>query len=135
MGSEYEVDLETARAIRTNMRHFIDTFPPGTKVHSTVMGEDVPMVVTGMSKCPHDERLPCEIELQHERYGGYANYSVSAITPIGTATLTITGADFPHPAEYVIAKQQIGINVVEDKDWCIIPQGEVVPKYCSKRRW
>jgi len=143
MGSEYEVDLETAKAIRASMQKFLREFPPGTRFYPTIMGETVPVVavvVTGMSKCPYDERYPCEVELQHETYGGYANYSVETRPDLAEKKIgivRISEADFPHPAEYIIAKKHIGIPVEKSEDWCITELGHPfeMPKYCSKRRW
>jgi len=142
MGSQYEVDLETAVAIRQRMNDFLKTHPPGTEFTTEVeyrdMYEHVTTTVTATSRCPDDESKPCEIELRDKKYGGFANISIE-IEPkgviVGRGFIAISGADFPYPAEFIIAKRQIGINVVEDTDWCIIPEGEVTPKHCSKRRW
>ena len=143
MGSQYEVDLETAMAIRQRMNHFLKTQPAGSEFTTEVeyhdMRERVTTVVTAMSRCPDDETKPCEIELRDKKFGGFANISIEIERDptkfLGRGFMAISGADFPYPAEYIIANKQIGIKVVEDTDWCIIPEGEVTPKYCSKRRW
>jgi hypothetical protein len=142
MGSQYEVDLETAVAIRQRMQDFLKKHPIGmeftTPVEYRGESQDITATVTAMSRCPDDEKKPCEIELREKQYGGFANITLeidrkSAIQ--GRGYLAISGADFPYPAEYIIANKEVGIKVVEDTDWCIIPEGEVVPKHCSKRRW
>ena len=135
MGSEYEVDLETARHIRRALKTFIKNHPPGTQISTFVMGEPVETEVTKNSRCPEDEALPCEVELRHKKYGGYANYSVNLREKTGE--VVISGADFPYPAEFVIAQKELGIPVAEDRDWCLFEFGETStrPTYCSKRRW
>lgn len=135
MGSEYEVDADTAKAIRQSLKNFLKAHPQGTTLTTFAMGEHVETLVTARSRCPEDEKLPCEIELQHTKYGGYANYSVDMKEKAGI--VTITGADFPYPAEFIIAQKEMGIHVVEDQDWCLLQFGEssLMPVYCSKRRW
>lgn len=139
MGSSYEVDLETARAIRKKMQTFVENNPPGAIITEEFQGETLRLRVTkGGTLCPPDESQTCRIELQHLEYGGYANYELDIEKEpkgfLGRGSIEITGADFPYPAEFLFANKHF-MRIVEDKDWCIIPEGEHTPKHCSKRRW
>ena len=139
MGSEYEVDLDTARAIRRKMREFVENNPQGTIITESFEGQTLRLRVTlSPFFCPPEETKSCQIELQDLEYGGYANFEVNIEKEpkgmLGKGTVEITGADFPYPAEFHFADKHF-MRIVEDKDWCIIPEGEHTPKHCSKRRW
>jgi len=130
MGSIYEVDEKTARAMRKRMQEWLQKNPTGTRFSETFEGEKLDLIVTGFSKCPKDEKQECHIELKHLQIGGFANFTVD----VDKHEIKITGADFPYPAEFFIARKYF-VDIHKDEDWCIVPQGEYTPKFCSKQRW
>ena len=132
MGSEYKISERVAHSIREKMHSFLKQNPPGTTLTIPVMGESLTVKVMGTSYCPEDQDRSCEIELMDTRYGGLANIELYKIND--EWKLKISGADFPYPAEYVIAREKMGIPVREDRDWCLHPREEHFV-YCSKRRW
>lgn len=138
MGSEYEVDDDKVfDGILGSLEQFLQKNPPGTMIeHSGVR-----MKVTAASECRRSDREhSCELELQSGE-GGYANIGARTLFELRDDaverinTVKISGADFPFPLEFLVAKDEIGIPVVESQDWCIAGASKPLGEFCSKRRW
>lgn len=138
MGSEYEVDDDKVfDRIFSSLESFLQKNPPGTVIeHSGAR-----LKVTVASECRQTDREHvCELELQSD-LGGYANIEARSLLELlddtiqKTNTVKISGADFPFPLEFLVAKDKIGIPVVEAQDWCIAGESRPLGEFCSKRRW
>lgn len=138
VGSEYEVSDEVFETIFKGVKAFVDANPPGTIIEHS--GRK--MRVTAATNCVTRERgQSCEVELQELVSGGYADINIDQKIELRddrtekTNEVKITGADFPYPLEFMIAKDKMGIPVVESEDWCIAGESSPLGEFCSKRRW
>jgi hypothetical protein len=138
MGSEYEISDEVFERIFNGVKNFVDTNSPGTIIEHS--GRK--MRVTARTNCMTSERgQSCEVELQELVSGGYANIEIDQKIELRddrvekTNEVRITGADFPYPLEFMVAKEKMDIPVVESEDWCIAGESTPLGEFCSKRRW
>jgi hypothetical protein len=138
MGSEYEVSDEVFERIFNGVKAFVDKYTPGTVIEHS--GRK--MRVTARTHCIESQRgQSCEVELQELVSGGYANIEINKKTELRddkvekTNEVRITGADFPYPLEFIVAKDMMDIPLVESEDWCIAGESTPLGEFCSKRRW
>jgi len=110
------VDESTAIEIMGKMKSFLKDNPPGSKLSGETWGEPWEVEVTRFSRClENKEFTECAIELKHTKYGGYANYEVNP----KTGRVTITGADFPYPLEFIIARDNMKLPIERTDEFCI----------------
>jgi len=138
MGSEYEVSDEVFERIFKGVKAFVDANSPGTIIEHS----GLKMRVTDGTYCITGERSQsCKVELQELVSGGYANIEIDQKIELRddrvekTNEVRITGADFPYPLEFMVAKDKIGIPLIESEDWCIAGESAPLGEFCSKRRW